>query len=329
VTDHHLGRLGTSCWASGLTIGLLSGALWGAAAVLLSQALARRPLAGGAAAIYAAPLAAAAFHDSFAALWISSLNGATGQLRRVVCALRSRDGLIVCGAALLGGPLAMSTYLLAIDFAGASSAVAISAAFPALGALLGMVVLGDRIGSLGWIGIVLVVSGAAFASYSPPSGASPHFLLGTLCAVASATGWAVEGVLVTRSMARMPAIAALNIREVVSAATYVAVVLPLFGALGMAGRTLLSPTLVLLVIASLCGACSYLAYYRSLELIGPARAMPPNSTFVLWTMGLVLAVTGEPPGWPLMIGGLVVVTGITLVAADHRPLPSVRPAVDS
>ena len=301
---------------TGMLAALLSGALWGASAVILGEALTRRPLVA-AGALFAAPLAAAALHDTFAFAWVSTADAAAGRLREAAAALRTQDGLVVCLAALIGGPLAMSTYLLAIAFAGASSAVAISALYPALGALLGYLVLGDRLGSRGWAGVVLAVSGATLASYAPPAGASPHYLLGALCAVASATGWAVEGVLVARSLSRMPALAALNIREGVSALVFLALVLPLFGAAAVTARTVASPTIAILVVASLCGAGAYLLYYHSLDLLGPARAMPANSTYVLWTIALSLLVTGEPPGWRLVAGGIVVVAGITLVAADR------------
>jgi drug/metabolite transporter (DMT)-like permease len=220
---------------------------------------------------------------------------------------------VVCLAALIGGPLAMSAYLLAIAFAGAPSAVAVSAIYPALGALLSYLVLGDRLGNRGWAGVVLAVAGATLASYAPPAGVSPHYLLGALCAVASAAGWAVEGVLVARSLQRMPALAALNIREGVSALMFLVLVLPLFGAAAVAVRTVASPTIAILVAASLCGAGAYLLYYHS-------RAGPANSTYVLWTIALSLLVTGQSPGWRLVAGGIVVVAGITLVAADGRSL---------
>jgi drug/metabolite transporter (DMT)-like permease len=301
----------------GMIVALLSGALWGASAVVLGEALTRRPLVA-AGALSAAPLAAAALHDTFAFLWVSTVNAAAGRLHEAAAALRTRDGLVVCLAALIGGPLAMSTYLLAIAFAGAPSAVAISAIYPALGALLGYLVLGDRLGNRGWVGVVLAVAGATLASYSPPAGVSSHYLLGALFAVASAAGWAVEGVLVARSLLRMPALAALNIREGVSALVFLVLVLPLSGAAVVAARTVASPTIAIFVVASLCGAGAYLLYYHSLDLLGPARAMPANSTYVLWTIALSLVVTGEPPGWRLVLGGVVVVAGITLVAADGR-----------
>lgn len=116
----------------------------------------------------------------------------------------------------------------------------------------------------------------------------------------------------------MPALAALNIREGVSALVFLVLVLPLFGAAAVAARTVASPTIAILVVASLCGAGAYLLYYHSLDLLGPARAMPANSTYVLWTIALSLLVTGQSPGWRLVAGGIVVVAGITLVAADGR-----------
>jgi drug/metabolite transporter (DMT)-like permease len=125
-------------------------------------------------------------------------------------------------------------------------------------------------------------------------------------------------VLVARSLQRMPALAALNIREGVSALVFLVVVLPLFGAAAVAARTVASPTIVILVLASLCGAGAYLLYYRALDVLGPARTMPANSTYVLWTIALSLVVTGDSPGWRLVLGGIVVVAGITLVAADGR-----------
>jgi drug/metabolite transporter (DMT)-like permease len=304
---------------AGMLVALLSGALWGASAVILGEALTRRPLVV-AGALFAAPLAAAALHDTFAFVWVTTVDAAAGRLREAAAALRTRDGHVVCLAALIGGPLAMSTYLLAIAFAGAPSAVAISAIYPALGALLGYLLLGDRLGSRGCAGVALAVAGATLASYAPPAGVSPHYLLGALCAVASAAGWAVEGVLVARSLQRMPALAALNIREGVSALMFLVLVLPLFGAAAVAVRTVASPTIAILVAASLCGAGAYLLYYHSLDLLGPARAMPANSTYVLWTIALSLLVTGQSPGWRLVAGGIVVVAGITLVAADGRSL---------
>ena len=71
-----------------------------------------------------------------------------------------------------------------------------------------------------------------------------------------------------------------------------------------------------LAAASLLGAGSYLLFYRSLHLLGPARSMPANSTSVLWTICIVLLITQESPSWRLIVGSLVLVLGILLVAKD-------------
>jgi len=80
---------------TGMLAALLSGALWGASAVILGEALTRRPLVA-AGALFAAPLAAAALHDTFAFAWVSTADAAAGRLREAAAALRTQDGLVVC-----------------------------------------------------------------------------------------------------------------------------------------------------------------------------------------------------------------------------------------
>jgi drug/metabolite transporter (DMT)-like permease len=294
---------------------LFSGAMWGAGAVILGVALEHQPLVA-VDSLVLAPLVAAAIHDCFAMVWVSAVNVGARQLRSTVLAWRTRSGLIISVAALLGGPFAMSAYVLSISFAGAPYAVAVASVFPALGALLGHLVLGDRLSRVGWLGVCMAVGGAALASYEPASPASSYYGLGLICAFLAALGWAAEGVLASHCLSRMPSTMALNIRETVSAAAFVVIVLPLFGATEVARATMMSSALWILVAASLLGAGSYLLFYRSLHLLGPARAMPANSTSVLWTIGIVLLITREPPSWRLIVGSVVLVLGILLVAKD-------------
>ena len=299
----------------GYVLALFSGAMWGAGAVLLGAALKHQPLVA-VDSLVLAPLVAAAVHDCFAMVWVTAVNVGTGHLRSTVMAWRTQSGLIISVAALLGGPLAMSAYVLAIAFAGAPYAVAVASVFPALGALLGHLVLGDRLSRVGWLGVCMAVGGAALASYEPASPASSYYALGLLCAFLAALGWAAEGVLASHCLNRLPSTVALNIRETVSALIFVVIVLPLFGATGLAHATVTSSAVWILAAASLLGAGSYLFFYRSLHLLGPARAMPANSTSVLWTICIVLLITREPPGWRLIVGSVVLVLGILLVAKD-------------
>jgi drug/metabolite transporter (DMT)-like permease len=307
----------------GYALALTSGMLWGVGALLLSDAMGRRPFPSGAT-LFVAPLAAAGLHDCFAAIWLSATNGSRRRLRVVWSSVFSFDGAVVCGAALFGGPVAMSAYMMAVMNAGASYALAMTAIYPVLGAVLGRLFLHERVRLIGWMGVLVTVSGAMYVAVESPSGASKHFFLGIAFALVAAMGWAAEGVMVTRSMRRLDPLVALNIREVVSALMYLAVVLPAFHAFGLAMAATHHLALFFVALGSLAGAASYISYYAALQRIGPARTMPANSTYVIWVIVLGLAVTGEAPTARLITGAIVVLIGITLLARE-RPATSVVP----
>ena len=88
------------------------------------------------AATLVAPLAVAALHDGLATGWMLGFNGLTGRLKEFPRSLASRSGLVLCAAAIIGGPVAMSAYLFSIRYAGPAYTMAISATYPAVGAVL-------------------------------------------------------------------------------------------------------------------------------------------------------------------------------------------------
>ena len=62
----------------------------------------------------------------------------TGRWREYARTLRTKPGMIVCLGALCGGPVGMAGYLVGISLATPTYALAISATYPALGAILGI-----------------------------------------------------------------------------------------------------------------------------------------------------------------------------------------------
>lgn len=298
----------------GLVLALAASMLWGGNAVVMEKALARGPLA--AASLIAAPLAAAAIHDGLASVWVGGVNAALGRWRSLPAALRSRNGLVMLGAALCGGPLAMGSFVAAIGMVGPSYAVTLTASYPAVGAILSRLILKERVRLRGWLGISLAVAGAALASYAPPAGDGAHQGLGTLLACLAALGWGAEGVLAGKAVRQVQPSVALNLYEIMSFLTFIAVVLPLIGSAGLAVDAVTSTAFPLLVVASLCGAGGYLGFYRCLDLIGPARSMTIFSTYILWTL-LFASIAGQTwPDWRLLLGGVVVLAGITLLSFD-------------
>lgn len=298
---------------SGLIWAVLSGACWGADGVVLGVALGAAPFIGAAALV--APLAAAALHDLLATGWMLGFNAATGRLRRLPCSLFSRQGLILCAAAIIGGPVAMSGYLFGIKYAGAAYALALSATYPAIGALLSRIFLRECVTWRGWLGIAVTITGAVIATYTPPSGGSPHFYLGIGLACIATLGWGVEGVLAIHAMKAVEPVIAGTLRMATSAVVYLTVVLPLAGGLTVVAAAAAGPSVWIVLGAAAAGATSYLAYYAANHQVGASRAMPINSLYAVWAIIISVIFVGLQPTVQLVVGVLITFVGALLVVS--------------
>jgi drug/metabolite transporter (DMT)-like permease len=306
-TQHSLPR-------SGFVWAVLSGVFWGADGVILGVALTMAPFVGAAALI--APLAVATLHDGLASGWMLGYNAATGRLRSLPRGLLSRHGLVLCAAAVIGGPVAMSGYLFGIKYAGAAYAMAISATFPAVGALLSSIFLGETVTRRGWAGVAVTVAGAIIVTFTPPAGAAPLFYLGIALAAVATFGWGIEGVLAIHAMKRIEPVVAGTLRMTTSFLVYVLVVLPLVGGLGVFAAAFRGPSFWVVLAAAAAGAASYLAYYAANHLVGASRAMPLNSLYAVWAIVFSIALTGLHPTAQLVAGVLITFGGAVLVVSS-------------
>lgn len=314
----------------GLGWGLFSGAVWGLDGVLLGIALGLAPFTAGGS-LFAAPLVGAALHDGIAACWLLLLNVSAGKRREFARALATRPGRIVCLAALCGGPVGMTGYALGIAHAGTPYAMAVSAVYPAVGALLAVVFLKERIPARAWFGIVVSVAGAMIIGFTPAAGRGPHFHLGVAFSLMAALGWGLESVLSTHGMDLLDPDIAINLRELVSFAVFLAVILPLFHGYGILAGVIHGGPLPLLAAAGLCGALSYGTWYRAMNMTGVGRAMALTITYALWSivyaaalgrLHLTTQAVGLTPN--LIIGAVTITIGALLVVANPGELLHLR-----
>ncbi len=301
----------------GFVSGFASGVMWGLDGVVLGIVLGMAPFVGGSA--VAAPLTVAGLHDAASLLWMLVFDGATGRLGQLRRLFASRRGMVVWLAALFGGPLAMSGYVYGIRFAGAAYTLAISATFPAVGALLAAIFLRERVTRVGWLGVFVTIAGAILVTYTPPEGSPEHFYLGIALALLATFGWGVEGVLAIHGMEVIDAAVAGTIRMATSVIVYFGVVIPLTGGYGMVLEALRSPSLLVLALGAIAGAGAYLTYYAANHLIGASRAMPLNAMYALWAILFGVVFTGLEPTWQLVVGVLVTLTGAVLVVRAAPP----------
>lgn len=267
--------------------GIIAGITWAIETIVLGIALKMTPFVGTEQAIILAPFVSTFLHDFCSAIWSCVYNGIRGNLKNVIKALKTKSGKYVALAAVIGGPIGMTGYVLSVSNMGAAIGAVASAIFPAIGAILAYVFLKEKMSWYRWGFLLLSLLGVYGLSYSPEINIT-NFWLGFAGTLMCAFGWGIEAVIIAKCV-RDDAVTneiALQIRQTTSAIVYGTVILP--GIKGW-GFTLslfddsdwLLPTIA---IAAFFATVSYLFYYKAISQIGASKAMALNITYSAWAV---------------------------------------------
>lgn len=300
-----------------MSAGIGAALFWALETILLNTALSAGllKLAGS---IYAS-LIGAAFHDLCSACCLFLYLTRKGQRRTILPSLRSSGGRKVMLAALLGGPVGMSCYLLAIQTAGASVAASISALYPAVGAFLSALFLRERLRLSQKGGLLLSVSGGVLLGSLGEFSVS-HWL-GLVPAALCALCWGAEAPVSSSGMQEsdISAELALQIRQLTSAVVYWGLLLPVSGAWRSLILGLGTASVRWLPLAALAGTASYLCYYSAIRKLGPSKAMALNITYTVWVVLLAALLTRTPPGILSVFCAGLISLGSALTAREPAP----------
>ncbi len=277
--------------------GILAGVTWALETVILGMALRMTPMVSTEQALFLAPFVSTFLHDLCSALWCGGYNGVRGDFGKVFRLLKLPGGRRVVLAAVIGGPVGMTGYVMAIKYMGASVGAVASAVFPAIGAVLAFIFLKEKMQWYRWILLAVTLLGVFGLSYSPELSVN-NFWLGVLGAMMCSFGWGIEAVLLA-SCFKNPEVKreyALQLRQTTSALVYGVVLLPALKGWGFtlslftksSARVL--PTIAL---AALCATISYLCYYKAIAKIGASKAMSLDITYVAWAIVFSVALTGD------------------------------------
>lgn len=306
--------------------GVLAGFTWAIETIILGIALAMSPFCTTAEAIFLAPFVSTFLHDFCSAIFATIYNAIRGNAKNVWKALfRTKTGKWVSIAAVIGGPIGMTGYVMAVNYMGASIGAVASAIFPAIGTVLARVFLKEKMKWYQWIFLVLTLLGVYGLSYSPELNIS-NFWLGLAGALMCAFGWGIEAVILAKCL-KDPEVTdeyALQIRQTTSAITYGIIILPLLKGWGFtlnlfSGSGMLLPTIA---IAALFATASYLFYYRAISQIGASKSMALNVSYSAWAIlitVIVLRDTSILTPLTILCAVVVLVCGI-LATADFKEL---------
>lgn len=306
--------------------GILSGITWALETVVIGIALAMSPFLETEQALVLAPFVSTFLHDFFSALWATLYNTARGNQKKLWKVLRTKSGLYVAAAAVIGGPVGMTGYVLSIRYMGPSIGAVASAIFPAIGAILAYLFLKEKMQWYRWLLLIVTLLGVYGLSYSPEIEIT-NFWLGSIGTLMCSFGWGIEAVILAKCLQdpEMKDDYALQIRQTVSALFYGIVILPLLDGWGftlglLSGATgWLLPTIAL---AAFFATFSYLCYYRAIAKLGASKAMAVNISYVAWAIVFTVLLLGDTSvltPMSILCTITVIVCGI-FAAADFRDI---------
>lgn len=305
--------------------GIIAGITWAVETIVLGIALAMQPFVSTEQAVFLAPFVSTFIHDAFSAIWAGFYNGIRGNLPNVAKALRTKSGKFVALAAVVGGPVGMTGYVLSVANMGASIGAVASAIFPAIGAVLAYIFLKEKMQWYRWVFLILSLLGVYGLSYSPEIDIT-NFWLGFVGTLMCAFGWGIEAVIIAKSVqdAAVTDEIALQIRQTTSALVYGIIILPVMDGWGFTcslftGTGWLIPTIA---IAAFFATVSYLFYYRAISRIGASKSMALNITYSAWAVVFTIIFMRDMTllNPVTIICTLVVLVFGILAGADYKDL---------
>lgn len=304
----------------GVIYGFLSGITWALDTVLIGKILTAAIFVSTKQAILLAPLVSTFLHDAASSFWVSGYFSLKGELKRTLAKVKTKSGMFVMLAALLGGPLGMTFYVLAIKYLGSSYAAAFSSVYPAVGAFFAFLFLKDRLLLKNWFGLLMSIIFIILLGYSSDNLTSPNFLLGMLFIVLCIISWGLESVVVAYGMkdGEITPEQSLLLRQFVSAFVYGLVILPVFNGWSLTIEVLTNREFLFLALVALAGSLSYLFYYISIRDIGPTRAMGLNISYSAWAIFLGFLLFGEPLSLQLLFYSFMIIFGSVLSVAEEN-----------
>lgn len=304
--------------------GLMSGILWGFDTVLLGVALAMQPFISTEKAIFLAPFVSTFLHDLFSSIWMAIYMSIKGDLRKTIIAAKTKSGRFIILGALLGGPIGMTGYLLAIKYIGASYTAIISSLYPAIGAFLSYIFLKEKMKPVAIVGLVISIMSIVILGYEP-GGEVKNIILGFIFAVLCVIGWSSEAVICAYGMKEdeISPEQSLQVRQLTSAIIYGFLIIPIIKSIKFTFQIIPTTATGLIILTALAGTASYVCYYKGIHKIGATRAMSLNITYSAWAIIIGIVLLGNNIDIKSVVCCILIMIGSVMAAGDIKELTSI------
>ncbi|MFX0547803.1 hypothetical protein ACOAKC_00570 [Hathewaya histolytica] len=339
-------KLSSDFFKKGISLALFSGLAYGLYTAFLTMGMTKgvwgdwygKNTAGLSAFVVAYLLAALgnAINDTCSAVWSLLYAGVKGKFGDFLRCINTKPGRIMILAALIGGPIAGTAYVIALQMAG-SIVVPISALCPAIAAILGKVLYKQELNKRMAFGILICVCASFLIGSTGFAGeVSSKTLLGIAIAVIAALGWGFEGCVAGYGSAMIDPEIGICIRQVTSGISNLFILVPVFGI--MAGGVNISvdlavqaftsgPAMVWFAVSGLLSFVTFMTWYAANSMCGAGLGTACNGTYSFFGplfCLLVLGVYGGMDGWSLpvvaWIGAVIMMIGILTISMNPLDL---------
>lgn len=339
-------KLVSGFFRKGITIGLFSGVSYGLFSAFLALAMSKGiwgdwygdNTAGltAFAIVYLLGALGCGVNDTCSAVWALSMAGARGKLGDFFRTLNTKPGKMIMLAALMGGPIANSAYVIGLAAAG-SIIVPISALCPAIGAILSRILYKQKLNARMLFGIAICVSASAWIGISSMSGGvQKGAVVGIIAALVAAIGWGIEGCIAGYSTSMVDSEIGIAIRQTTSGLSNLIVLIPIIAILGgnMGQSFSLTfaaftsgPAMIWFAVSGLAAYLSYMTWYKGSAMTGVALGMATNGTYSFFgplCCWLILGVGFGISGWTLTpvawVCAVLMAVGILIISMNPMDL---------
>lgn len=335
-------KLKSSFFKKGILIALFSGASYGLYTAFLTMGMTKGvwsdwygPNKAGLSVFVVVYLLAAlgnAINDTCSSVWALGNAVYQGKFGDFIRCIKTKPGRNIMLAAIIGGPLAGTAYVVALQMAG-SLIVPISALCPAIAAILGKIFYKQEINARMSLGIAICV----FASFMIGStgftgGISMTVILGIIIAIIAAIGWGFEGCVAGYASVMVDPQIGICIRQLTSGISNLFIVLPILGFLDGDIKLVYNLTfqaftsgeaMIWFALSGLLTFLTFMTWYAGNSMCGAGLGTACNGTYSFFGpffCYLLLGVIAGIDGWTLpliaWIGAIIMTIGILIIAVN-------------
>lgn len=276
----------------------------------------------------------AALIDSFSGLWALSICSARGKFGDLCRCIKTKPGAIMFVAAIIGGPMASTFYVVGLQQAG-SIVVPISALCAAFGAIISRFLFKQALTPRIMLGIFICFAASFIIGYSGLSLENQaNVPLGLAFGFLAALCWGIEGCICGYGTALVDPEIGITIRQCTSGLVNLLVLVPIFAIFAGVNPVAMIGTAVAdfesskwFIVGGFVAYLNFMLWYKGNGMCGTALGMACNGMFAFWGpffCWLVLGVWFDIDGWamsPIAWGAAVLmVSGIFILSMNPLDL---------